>query len=479
MAKDYFQDIVPPHRKAADAHHVPVHTKKSTVPKKPLSPVRPVEDDEEIEETDVEEIPEVDEAPIPARGIRNIAPNPSRMRSRIGGYDTFSASKPKTSSNWWLWAIAGVCIVALAAFAFIAMRPTTITIKPRSQNIVFGESAQFVAYPADNAATGTLTYTVQTADYDESQVVESQGTEHVDARASGSATIYNGYSTKPQKLIKNTRFQTPEGLIFRTPADILIPGKVDTTPGKVTVTLMADQVGPQYNIGPVSRFSLPGLQSNSPMYTNIYGQSSAAMVGGQSGDQPAVAPADQTAAISAMRSRLEKTIHDKVVASSTPGTTVFGGLLQITYQDLPATSESENSIRLHERAHVQIPVFVASSFASTVAQTVTSNIESDPVVLIGQKDYDAKLLMASTTPNLGTDSISFSVLGNALLVWQVDAKKLALALAGRDSRAFQTIITGFPGVQEANAKVEPFWKKTFPTDANSIKVVIETPQVAR
>ena len=89
-------------------------------------------------------------------------------------------------------------------------------------------------------------------------------------KASGSITVYNNYSTASVKLIKNTRFQTPAGLIFRVPADVVIPGKQGSTPGQVTVTVFADQVGQQYNIGPTPRLTVPGLQSNAAMYAQIY-----------------------------------------------------------------------------------------------------------------------------------------------------------------------------------------------------------------
>lgn len=480
MTKDYFQDIVPPHKKSTASHSVPVrHKRPHTAEKEVTVPIHQ-EEASEMEEDDMEDIPLVAESAVPTRGIRSIAPNPNRTRSRPLQFGAHTSSREvQTSKRWWIWGVAGVCIVALGSFLFVSMRPTTVTITPRSQNIVFGETAQFIAYPTDSSATGTLSYTVMTSDIDESQVVAAQGTEHVDARASGSVTVYNNYSSKAQTLIKNTRFQTPDGLVFRAPADIVIPAKVGNTAGHVSVIIVADKVGPQYNVGPIARFTLPGLQSNAAMYANIYAQSSVAMAGGQSSDQPAVAPADQTAAISAMRARLEQTAHTTVLASTTPNTVAFSSLAQITYQDLPSTPESSTSIRLHERAHVQVPVFDSQTFDTTVAQTVTSNTETDPITLIGKNGYDAQFTVASSTIVLGTDPITFSLLGNALLVWQIDTKKLAQDLAGRDEGAFQTVITGFPGVQEANAKVEPFWKKTFPTDPSAINIKVEAPQAAK
>jgi hypothetical protein len=73
------------------------------------------------------------------------------------------------------------------------------------------------------------------------------------------------------------------------------------------------------------------------------------------------------------------------------------------------------------------------------------------------------------------DPLKFTLTGKALLVWEVDAAALASALAGRDSDAFQTIVDGFPGVQEAHARIEPLWKKTFPAEASDIKISVVKP----
>ena len=86
---------------------------------------------------------------------------------------------------------------------------------PRSHAIVFDASSEFSAYPAGGAATGTLTYTTDAFDFEDSAVVVTQGTERVEERAHGRITVVNNYSATPVKLIKNTRFETPDGLIFR------------------------------------------------------------------------------------------------------------------------------------------------------------------------------------------------------------------------------------------------------------------------
>ena len=60
----------------------------------------------------------------------------------------------------WMWALAVVLIVILGLVFAVALRPTTVTVTPRTQGIVFDPSLLYNAYPAQTAAIGTLPYTV-------------------------------------------------------------------------------------------------------------------------------------------------------------------------------------------------------------------------------------------------------------------------------------------------------------------------------
>ncbi|HUO50767.1 MAG TPA: hypothetical protein VMU25_04365 [Candidatus Paceibacterota bacterium] len=460
MVTDYFQDIVPPD-----------NSSRSSAPiKLPITPA-PVAQ-ETTHETEAPDAPE--------KSIRNIDAPQRRLPAPANtGTPINLPPKPRRtgstgpSSRWWLWIIALILILAVVALALFMLRKTTVTVTPRSHTIVFDQTAQFTAYPAATAATGTLTYTLTTTDMQDSEVVPATGTQHVETKASGSITVYNDYSTSPVKLIKNTRFATPNGLIFRTPDDIVVPGKVGTTPGHVTVTVVADQAGQQYDIGPTPRFTVPGLQNVPAMYSNIYAQSNASTTGGFVGDQPAADPSAAQKAIADIRGRIEQKIRESLKVQS-GSTIVLPDLIQITYQDQPPAKDQSGGVVLAEQAHVVIPQFDEQSFAQTLAQSIGTDTTGATLSFVPGKDFVAAANnIASTT--LGTDPIQFSLAGTGTLVWQVDAGALAQALAGKDQSAFSTIESGFSGVQEAHARIEPFWKTTFPTNPTDIKVVIQAP----
>ncbi len=509
MAKDYFQDIVPPGEpspksKAARSRivrpvakkHVRTVTAKTPEPEPKIVDSYTDADDEDTIGTvsnkssendhrqfNVEE-PLVQEAP---RGIRSINVNPTRpTRSRIDTpevreYPTFNNSprplppRPNAErSRLWIWIVAAVCIVVLIGIALVAFRSTTVTVTPREQDITFDQSAQFIAYPAASAASGTLAYTVATTNLSASESAAGQGTTHVDSKASGTITVYNNYSASSVKLVASTRFASSGGLIFRTPATVVIPGKSGSTPGQVSITVFADQAGSQYDVAP-GKFTVPGLQSTPAMYAGIYAQSTSAMSGGFSGNENGVSDTQRAAAVADLRAQLQEQAAQYAASLQNASTTAFASLAQVAYQDMPDTEVSSSSVGINESATVSIPVFAASDLASTVAFAQNITTSGSSITLVAGHGYGAELTSASSTV-LGTDPVDFSLVGSASLVWQIDQSQLASALAGKNQSAFQSIIAGFPGIQSAHARIEPFWSQTFPSNPSSIKITVLAPQ---
>lgn len=479
MAKDYFQDIVPPQNGAQNG--TPRPARKLAVPQQQLP-------DPELDDfTDEEEV--AIEPPAPERSIRNIPLPQSRSRGRampdaeqgaaprtFAGQDRTAPTRAR-SSRGWIWILAGVLVVFVGTLAVVATRGTVVTVTPHSHLVTFDQTAQFTAYPANTAATGTLSYTIRTIELEEFAVVPAQGTQHVETKASGSLTLFNDYQATPVKLIKGTRFESPDGLIFRIPADVSIPGKTAAGPGKVDVTVQADQVGEKYNLAPTTRFTVPGLKGG-PMYDKVYASSASAMSGGFAGEQPGVEPGALAAAVADIRTRIEQKARE-ALATTSEGFIAFPGLASVVYQDLPATTEAEGSVRIGQKAIISYAAFPADMFATVIAQSVSADVAGSRIVIKPGEGYGAAPVTSGTsTPTLnGTGPLPFALMGKALLVWTVDAAELQKALAGRDQAAFQTIITGFPSIEEAHARIEPFWKSTFPADSTQIGVTVKDVEI--
>jgi hypothetical protein len=342
--------------------------------------------------------------------------------------------------------------------------------------VLFEPLNHFTAYPEATAASGTLSFILETSDIEDSAVVPTSGSTHVEERASGTIVVVNDYSTQVVKLIKNTRFASSEGLIFRAPADIVVPGKKGATPGEISVTVIADQVGEEYNVAAQTRWTLPGLKSDSGMYAKVYARSAAPMRGGFSGERPGTEPGALEAARAEVRDRLDEKARASVRSRVDAAGVTFPGLLHIVYESLPDTDEAGGGLRIHERAHIELPVFPADLFAHVVAESVSADAEAGGITLKAGSGLTAGLI--ATEASLSGQPLDFTLEGGAQLIWIVDSVVLAETLAGRDEAAFETVINSFPTIQEAHARIEPFWESSFPADPSDIKIRIEEPETA-
>lgn len=174
-----------------------------------------------------------------------------------------------------------------------------------------------------------------------------------------------------------------------------------------------------------------------------------------------------------MRSRLDEKVRAAVKGIQSPSI-VLPELVTTVYQDLPSTAEANNSIRVHLKAHVSIPVFTESDFAGALVRWANTDPQGATLTYIPRNGFSVSAINASTT-NLGVDAISFSLKGAAEVVWQIDEAAVANALADKDRDAFQGIINGFASVQEARARIEPFWSHKFPNNPKAIVVAVSYP----
>ena len=292
-------------------------------------------------------------------------------------------------------------------------------------------------------------------------------------RHQAQSSVTNEYSKDPVKLVKNTRFQSPDGLIFKAPFDVVVPGMKNGTAGTVQVSVVAEKPGSQYNIGATSKFTLPGLIDNKDMYSRVSARSTAAMSGGSSANDPGVDPAALATAETAMRGRIEAKARE-YVKSLPPANVAFPELLQISYQDLPGTPEANNMIRVHLKAHVSVPTFTENDLATAIVKWANTDPQGAGLTLVPQAGFSVSPIDASSS-TFGLSPIAFSLKGATQVIWKVDSAAVANALAGKDKDAFQAIVNGFPSIQEAKARIEPFWSRTFPKNATTIQISVKSP----
>lgn len=359
-------------------------------------------------------------------------------------------------------AAVALVVIAVSVGALFAFSGAKVSVQAtENATSVTGE---FIA----TLSEGLLPFEMVSVEKVTSVSVPSEGTETVTQAAQGTITITNQQDA-PQQLIKNTRFQTPDGLIFRIRDSVTVPAAKNGTPGTLETTVYADAAGENYNIGP-SSFTLPGL-SGSATFTLVTAKSSAAMRGGFNGPRPSVGQATRDAKAAEVRAKLTPEIEEELAAAVPEGYVLIPGASRITYETQPDQAGAGGTVEISEKASAVAIVFPKEALAQNIAYQVVGSYSGQPVTL---KDASGLTVTpVGDLPAVGATEFAFSLAGNTTILWKVDTSKIAAAVAGKNRDSAETILSGFPEVEKATLVLRPFWKTSFPADPSKIDVTVD------
>ncbi len=353
-------------------------------------------------------------------------------------------------------------VLGLAFLASSVFKGASLTLTPRT--VETSVQSDFVAKKI--AAAGELSYTVATIKEIGSETVKATGEKQVDIRASGIIIIYNNYSDASQRLIKNTRFATPDGLIYRISDSVTVPGKKGTSPGQVEAKIIADEPGEKYNVG-LKDFTIPGFKGD-PRYAAFYARSKTPLAGGFSGKQKIVADADRTKARTEIESRVTMSLMKQAEAQVPEGRTTFKTAYKIDFIILPEESVSSSEVTIKEEGVLSIVTFDEKDLSSAVARAHIKDYRGEPIMVtnIDELIFTPK----GDFQPASSDSVNFSLAGNSKFEWFYDELALKQALAGQPRSSVPSILQKFPTVDKADISLRPFWTRKFPTSFDKITI---------
>ncbi len=383
---------------------------------------------------------------------------PSAKKSRRG----FMGSR----FFWVLIAVVVICAtVGLLMSTLFA--GATITVSPRSATVTVPATLQAQL----NAPAGSLPYQVISASRVASTSVPASGTKQVSLPASGPMTIYNTTAAS-QDLVANTRFQAPDGKIYRVHADVSIPAAKGSTPGTVTVTVYADVPGVEYNRTAETQFTIPGFKGTAK-FDKFYAKAPA-LSGGFVGMQPSVSDTDLASAQQALKQGLSDAINNMMENEVPKQFIAIPGTLVITYDTITQTPGANGTAVLSQTANASASVVDASMLASTIAKQTVEGYAGEALAFADLSQIS--IAVATTSKVAGSMTLALS--GNPKLVWQFDPNALQQALLGKPKAQFETILKSFaPAIScssatPCKASIRPFWSSSFPSTPAKISVEV-------
>lgn len=379
--------------------------------------------------------------------------------------------RKRAGRGFWWWALIVVVLCAIGGLLLSTVfAGATITITPRSEVVTAPQTLQAQL----DAPVGVLAFETLSVNRSANTTVSASGTKQVSRQASGVITIYNAYDTNSQRLIANTRFEAPDGKIYRIRESVTVPGgtkKADgsITPGSTSATVYADSPGEAYNRSSATTFTIPGFK-NDPRYTKFSAQAQA-IAGGFVGQEPAVAEADLTKARNELETGLDAELRSAAETSVPEGYVIIPGTFSVQFLDMTQTAAEGNKAALSLAGVARASIVRANDLATALARRSVENYTGEA---IGFKDI-AELSFALATTSKPTDStVTLQLSGSPTLVWQYDANALKQALLSTQKNTFQTTVTSFePAIVKADAVIRPFWSGTFPSDPSRITIVTQ------
>ncbi|MDP4008547.1 MAG: hypothetical protein Q8P68_05145 [Candidatus Peregrinibacteria bacterium] len=406
--------------------------------------------------------------------------------------------------------IASIGLFTLIAYFALPGALIELTTSPntlqRSVNITLADKTRnprlFSTSPGNIIETYKVEETIN-------KTIQYSSTGHLfeGSNSSGEITIINK-SNHNWPLVKDTRFQTEDGLVFRIKTDAIIPASreipkirenrsayADSVPGELAVSVVADiedaygqVIGDKGNIGP-SHFFVPGLSKESQNL--LYGESKFNFTGGESISSPRVVKEDISAskekllevmksdAVSALRDKIEmdnslkntnlKLMEDSFVLTfSEPKYTVAPDLIDKELQEFDVSGEVKvtgiaynfnevmnilrQDLQTHKSPDKRLVYIYDQSFAYDIADIdKQTGIIKITASIKGIEEFD-----------INPDSET----GQRLI------KKIKEHVIGKSKKEAADYIQNLPEINKVNISTWPSWAPNLPAVPENIKIEV-------
>lgn len=298
----------------------------------------------------------------------------------------------------------------------------------------------------------------------------ASGKKEVERKAEGKVILYNAFSSVSQPLVASTRLLTPDGKLFRLVEKVVVPGaKIEQgkiIPSSIEAKIIADKAGEDYNIGPVSRFSIPGFKGSSK-YESFYGESKEPTTGGFIG----LAAYPEESDIKSAKEKMTETLKENLsVALNIPeGFTLIDGAssFEIVKMEVNEKTNEKGEFSIYGEAIKKALAFSKSQFDEFLVKEISENL-----------GFKAGLINYSLSPkdikvDFENGKMTFSPVAVGVAKRDLDVNEFKEGVKGKTSSELKAEIISIVGVENAKISFWPFWVGKVPENADKITVTFD------
>lgn len=362
--------------------------------------------------------------------------------------------------------LAVVLIGGFGAVILGKISSATIKITPRQEFMDIDSKLKASRLRQDeNAKSEGPVFEIMRLEKEEARAVIATGVAADGKKASGQIVVYNDYSSAPQTLVANTRFESPDGKIYRIKERISVPGM-----GSKEVLVYADQPGEGYNIGLVD-FTIPGLKGGL-RYGKIYARSKTEIKGGASGNVRIMKEED----IEKIKNELMEKIKNDLIKSLTQqkpeGHLVYKDAIKVDYQydqNNPKAGDVSGSSLFKAKGIATGFLMEKEGLSKSLVDDNAEKFEKIANIYVANlEDLEFNLLSADSE----NKNINFKIKGNARFVRGVNSEQLIGDLISHKGGDYYKVFEKYPDVAKAEVIIKPSWWPKVPKNKSKINVII-------
>ena len=299
----------------------------------------------------------------------------------------------------------------------------------------------------------------------------AHGEENVISKAEGVLTVSNAYSSEPQILVQRTRFESPQGKVFRLDERVTIPGaKIadgKIVPSKIEVQVTADGAGEAYNIPPTGPWRIPGF-AGTPKYEKFTAESGRPMTGGFAGKRPVPTEDDLAAAKKQVRETLEEALRNELLVSLDQRFTLLSGGASFTIIREEVTAPATPGMfGLFMEAELRHMVFEEMTLRETLEAIAKKELAGDRL-----KVKQFGLNYGTSTLDATKGMMTVAVSGSLVFESDIEVATLKTQLLGKGEEV-GGVIAAIPGLDRANLSLWPFWVRQVPKNPEKVRIFVE------
>lgn len=347
-----------------------------------------------------------------------------------------------------------------------------ITITSKQQQIIYNKN-QFVAGKDDDNA---INFEIMiTSDKKPINIILTESKD-VSIKSEGSITLYNEFSTKPEKLSAGTFILDNNGKTYKTNSTVSIQGyKLDTNkkiiPGQIVVNISSFLAGDMYNGSP-SDFHINSFKGTTK-YNKIYGKLKTPLTGGASGLVYILDDLNNKNINNIANTSLKEELIGQVKALVPPGYILYPDAMVFSYTIGDKMSSTTPETKVEVDGVLSVVLLKEKSLIDNIIKTSLPDIQDSESKEIKISDLNKLSFSFANNDQLVTKditSIPFSLTGNINAIWNPDIVLLKTKLLGVYKSDVMSIFKQDPGVSSAIVNIFPPWQKYIPNDSSKINI---------